>query len=134
MTDSPSPKTRRRGIVIVEDESTVSDSLKMVLELRGYETWVAGSGPTGLEMLRRHKPDLLVLDLVLPGMDGLSVLEKVREDEGLRRIPVVIVTVVTQDSNLADGFWQKAVGTAAFVTKPFDPFKVADKIDAILAE
>jgi CheY-like chemotaxis protein len=119
--------------VIVEDESTVSDSLKMVLDLRGYKTWVAGSGQAGLDMLRRFKPDLLVLDLVLPGMDGLSVLEKIREDDGLRKIPVVIITVVTQDSNLADGFWQQAMGTAAFVTKPFDPFKVADKIDAILA-
>jgi two-component system alkaline phosphatase synthesis response regulator PhoP len=129
-----SSKGRRRGIVIVEDESTVSDSLKMVLELRGYKTWVADTGPTGLDMLRRFKPDLLVLDLVLPGMDGLSVLEKIREDDRLRKIPVIIITVVTQDSNLPDGFWQKAVGTSAFVTKPFDPFKVADKIDAILAE
>lgn len=119
-------------IMIVDDETTVADSLKMVLEMRGFDTLAANDGRTGLRMIREHKPDLVVLDLVLPGLDGLSLLEEMKKDSECKSIPVIIVTVVTQGSELADGFWGTAVGVAAFITKPFDPFRVADRIESIL--
>jgi DNA-binding response OmpR family regulator len=118
---------------VVDDENTITETLRVVLDLRGYKTLTTDNGKTALELLHRHKPDLAIVDLVLPEVDGLEILSHMREDRQLSDIPVVIITVVTQGSDLADGFWRNAIQTEGFVTKPFDPFKLADKVDAILA-
>lgn len=120
-------------ILIVDDESTVTETLQVVLELRGYKILTTDNGKTALDLLFRHKPDLVILDLMLPEVDGLALLQRMRENKHLAKTPVIIITVVTQGSDLADGFWQNAVQTEGFVTKPFDPFKLADKADAVLA-
>jgi CheY-like chemotaxis protein len=120
-------------VLVVDDENTITETLRVVLDLRGYKTLTTDNGKTALELLHRHKPDLAIVDLVLPEVDGLEILKHMRDDPHLRDTPVVIITVVTQGSDLADGFWRNAIQTEGFVTKPFDPFKLADKVDAILA-
>jgi two-component system response regulator VanR len=120
-------------ILIVDDENTVAETLRVVLELRGYKVLTTDNGKTALDVLYRQKIDLAILDLMLPEVDGLAILRRMREDKHLADTPVIIITVVTQGSDLADGFWQNATQTEGFVTKPFDPFQLADKVDAILA-
>ena len=66
-------------------------------------------------------------------MDGLTILKRMKENNTLAKIPVIIVTVVTKDSDLADGFWRKIAGTEGFITKPFDPFELADRVDEIMS-
>lgn len=120
-------------ILVVDDENTVTETLKVVLELRGYNIITTDNGKTALDLLHRHKPELLILDLMLPEVDGLALLRHMREDRHIASTPVIIITVVTKGSELADGFWQNALQTEGFLTKPFDPFKLADKADAVLA-
>jgi DNA-binding response OmpR family regulator len=126
-------ETHRPKILVVDDENTITETLRVVLDLRGYKTLTTDNGKTALELLHRHRPDLAIIDLVLPDVDGLEILNQMRDDRRLSDTPVVIITVVTQGSDLADGFWRNAIQTEGFVTKPFDPFKLADKVDAILA-
>jgi CheY-like chemotaxis protein len=128
------PRERHKPkVLVVDDENTITETLRVVLDLRGYKTLTTDNGKTALELLHRHKPDLAVIDLVLPEVDGLEILQHMRDDPRLSDTAVVIITVVTQGSDLADGFWRNAIQTEGFVTKPFDPFKLADKVDAILA-
>lgn len=129
----PHREKHKPKILIVDDESTVTETLRVVLELRGYNILTTDNGKTALDLLYRHKPDLLILDLMLPEVDGMALLRRMREDKHMAKTAVIIITVVTQGSDLADGFWQNATQTDGFVTKPFDPFKLADKADAVLA-
>jgi DNA-binding response OmpR family regulator len=120
-------------VLVVDDENTIAETVQVVLELRGYKIYTAENGRTALDLLHRHRPDLAIIDLVLPEVDGLTLIGEMRRNRHLSKIPVIVITVVTQDSDLADGFWRNALETEGFVTKPFDPFKLADKVDAILA-
>lgn len=129
----PSKDRHKPKVLIVDDENTVTETLQVVLTMRGYNIFTADNGNTALDLLFRHKPDLVLLDLVLPGLDGLSILKRMRENNTLAKIPVIIVTVVTRDSDLADGFWRMVAGTEGFITKPFDPFEVADRVDTIIS-
>jgi len=129
----PHREKHKPRILIVDDENTVTETLKVVLELRGYNILTTDNGKTALDLLYRHKPDLAVIDLVLPEVDGLALIRRIREDKHLAATPLVVITVVTRGSDLADGFWQNAIQTEGFMTKPFDPFRLADKVDAILA-
>ena len=121
-----------RTVLIVEDDRSISDTVSTVLDIRGFNTLKTNNGKKALELIRKRKPDLVVLDLLLPGLDGLKVCEQIKSDPHLRKIPVLIITVVTKDTDLTDGFWK--VGTTAdeFITKPFDPFFLVDRIEALL--
>ena len=119
-------------ILIVDDEKTVIDTLSTVLDIRGFNILEANNGNKALELIRRHKPDLIVLDLMLPGINGLEICSRIKSDKHFANIPVLIITVVTKDSDLPDGFWCKGTGADDFVTKPFDPFSLADKVERLL--
>jgi signal transduction histidine kinase/DNA-binding response OmpR family regulator len=108
-----SPTTRGR-VLIVDDEPQVLDILCRLLEAEGYEAIRASSGAEGLRLARELQPDAITLDVVMPGMDGWSVLATLKNDPQTARIPVVMLSVV-DDRNL--GF---ALGAADFLTKPLD--------------
>ena len=113
-------------------KKTVIDTLSTVLDIRGFNILEANNGNKALELIRRHKPDMIVLDLMLPGINGLEICSRIKSDKHFANIPVLIITVVTKDSDLPDGFWCKGTGADDFVTKPFDPFSLADKVERLL--
>jgi len=83
---------------------------------------------------REAAPDLIVLDVLLPGVNGLDFCKQLKAKPLYRNIPVLMITVITRESDLADGFWKIGTGADDFVTKPFDPFDLADRIERLLTQ
>ncbi len=104
-------------ILCVEDEPGMQDLLRLILESAGYEVLVAGDGVEGLDMMRRHHPDLVLLDLMLPHMDGADVLLHKRRDPAIGDIPVIAVTALT--SPFDQIMWREHTEIKDYVTKPF---------------
>lgn len=119
----------RKRILIVEDNPTFQKMLKMRLESNGYETLLAQDGLMGLNVARKEKPDLIILDLMLPQMDGHKVCRLLKADLSVRRIPVVIFTSrdLDEDAELA-----KKSGADAFVVKTTRAEVMLDVINRLL--
>lgn len=132
---SESGKEKKKStILIVDDERSVVDTLSAVLSIRGFEVLEAYSGEMATRVLQEQpRPDLIVLDILLPGVNGLEWCQQLKADPELKQVPVLMMTVITKDSDVADGFWRIGTGADDFVTKPFDPFVLADRIERLLA-
>ncbi len=114
-------------ILIVEDNSNLVHGIRTSLELHGHEVAAAGTGPQGLEMARSLDPDLVILDLMLPELDGLWVLKTLRE-EG-REAPVLILTARGEEAEKVMGF---RLGADDYVTKPFSLLELLARVAALL--
>jgi len=126
-------KKNELTILIVDDERSIVDTLGAVLEIRGFQVREAYSGEMARKIVEeRGCPDLIVLDILLPGVNGLDLCRQFKSDPRMKDVPVLMITVITQDSELADGFWNIGTGADDFVTKPFDPFDMADRIEHLL--
>ena len=133
MSQAPEVK-KKPTILIVDDERSVVDTLSAVLSIRGFEVLEAYSGEKASQLLQEQaRPDLIVLDILLPGVNGLELCQQLKADPELKNVPVLMITVITKDSDVADGFWRIGTGADDFVTKPFDPFVLADRIERLLA-
>jgi two-component system, OmpR family, alkaline phosphatase synthesis response regulator PhoP len=114
-------------VLIVEDNNDLAFGLRNNLEIEGYAVSVASDGPAGLDAARRIRPDLIVLDLMLPGLDGYRVLRQVRE-VGLT-MPVLILTAKGEEADKVLGF---RLGADDYVTKPFGVLELMARIEALL--
>ena len=117
-------------ILVVEDDASIRTILEMVLRGAGYaHVTSAKRGDDGLEAIRRHHPDLVLLDIMLPGMDGLTVCRRVREMPGLADVRIVMLTARTQNEDIVRGL---QCGADDYVTKPFDRRVLLARIQAVL--
>lgn len=114
-------------VLIVEDNHDLAFGLRNNLEIEGYAVDVADDGPSGLAAARRNPPDLVVLDLMLPGMDGYRVLRQLRDD-GMT-MPVLILTARGEEADKVRGF---RFGADDYVTKPFGVLELLARIEALL--
>jgi DNA-binding response OmpR family regulator len=114
-------------ILIVEDNPDLAYGLRNNLEIEGYEVEVAETGPRGLERAREWSPDLLILDLMLPDLDGYGVLEAVREDG--RTMPVLMLTARGEEVDKVRGL---RLGADDYVTKPFGLMELLARVEALL--
>jgi DNA-binding response OmpR family regulator len=119
------PESRR--ILIVEDNEDLAFGLRTNLEVQGYEVDVAASGPDGLELARSLDPDLIVLDLMLPGLDGIEVLRGLRASGGT--MPVLILTAKGAEVDKVLGL---RLGADDYVTKPFGLMELMARVEALL--
>lgn len=104
-------------ILIVEDEPAIRELIRLTLQSAGYPAaYEAADGETGLQLARKHHPDLILLDLMLPGIDGLTVCRKLKADEETRNIPVIMLTAKSEESDVVLGL---EMGAGDYVTKPF---------------
>ena len=103
-------------VLVIEDEANILLSLRFVLEQAGYEVRTAASGREGLAELQRQRPDLLILDLMLPDVSGYELCQQVRADQELADIPVLVLTARAQQTERLKGI---EVGATEYVTKPF---------------
>jgi two-component system alkaline phosphatase synthesis response regulator PhoP len=117
------PKTK---ILVIDDEPGILNLVKAYLQPEGYEVFTAENGPAGLQAARSFKPDLLVLDIMLPGMDGIELLSR------LRRESDVYVILLTAKSEETDKIIGLSVGADDYVTKPFSPRELVARIKAAL--
>jgi len=116
----------RGSILVVDDEPTITEVVSRYLERAGYATHVAADGPDALRVAGEHRPDLVVLDLMLPGMDGLEVMRRLRERE---RVSVILLTAKGEHTDRIIGL---RLGADDYVVKPFSPAELVARVDAVL--
>jgi two-component system phosphate regulon response regulator PhoB len=116
-------------ILIVEDEPDITEVLSYNLRQAGFEVSTAGEGEEGLRLAGEKTPDLIVLDLMLPGMDGLELCRLLKQRDPLRRVPVVMLTAKAEEVDRIVGL---ELGADDYVTKPFSPRELVLRIKAIL--
>jgi DNA-binding response OmpR family regulator len=107
-----------RTVLVADDDPDIREVVALNLELSGYDVTVADNGGQAGELARELLPDAIVLDVMMPVHDGVSVLRQLKEDEATAAIPVILLTAKASDSDAWDG-WQ--AGAAYYMTKPFDP-------------
>jgi DNA-binding response OmpR family regulator len=119
----------KKKILVVDDEEELVSAMKIRLELAGYEVWSASDGQQALDTVRAKKPDLIILDLMLPKIDGFKVCRMLKFDEKYKSIPIMMLTARAQESDEKMG---KDVGADAYIMKPFDHKQVLAKIEELL--
>jgi len=121
----------KKKILVVEDEAELTGAIQIRLEQAGYEVLLAYDGQQALEKARGENPDLIVLDLMLPKIDGFKVCRMLKFDEKYKKIPVVMLTARAQEKDETLGY---EVGADAFITKPFKYQVLLSKIRELLGE
>ena len=116
-------------VLIADDEPNIVISLEFLMKREGHEVHVARDGPSALEAIRRERPALVLLDVMMPGMSGFEVCQAVRADESLAGVKIVMLSAKGRDTDLAKG---SALGADAYMTKPFSTRELADKVREML--
>lgn len=119
----------KKRILIVDDEEDILKVLKFRLEANNYEVLSASDGQEGLTKARTEKPDLMILDLMLPKLDGYKVCRMLKFDETYKTIPIIMFTARAQKEDEGLG---KEMGADAYITKPFEPEVLLEKIRELL--
>ena len=121
----------KKLILCIEDEAEMIALTRLVLEREGFEVLGAVGGKQGLEIMHREKPDLVLLDLMMPDMDGWEVYRQMKVDETLAAIPVIIVTARAQNIDKVLGLQVAKVDD--YITKPFGPKELLASVNRVLA-
>jgi DNA-binding response OmpR family regulator len=115
-------------VLVVPPAPTIAEIVSRYLERAGYRTQVAGDGAAALAAARAQRPDLVVLDLMLPGIDGLEVMRRLRDGDG-RRLAVILLTARGEESDRVIGL---RLGADDYIVKPFSPAELVARVDAVL--
>jgi DNA-binding response OmpR family regulator len=118
--------TLARTILVVDDEPTISQVVAGYLRRDGFHTVTAADGPSAVEAAHEHRPDLVVLDLMLPGFDGLQAMARMRQE---RHVPVILLTARGEESDRVVGL---KLGADDYVVKPFSPAELVARVHAVL--
>ncbi len=121
-----------KKIMVVDDEPDTVDLVKLVLETEGYEILVAYSGQEALDMIKVNRPDLVLLDIMMPQMDGWMVRKKIVGNEETKDIPVVMLTAKAQPIDKMIGL--HVVGVTDYITKPFGRKELINSVKRIVGE
>lgn len=117
-------------VLIVDDEEEIVEMVRFSLTRHGYKVLAAGDGTAAIDILKNEKPDLLILDVMLPGVDGYTLQLQISQDEELQKIPVIVLTAYHSVEGLFDKFLQ----VKNFIAKPFDPEFLAEKVKEVLEQ
>lgn len=120
---------RKTTLLVIEDDPDIVELLRYNLEREGFRVLIATDGEHGLADAARHQPDLLLLDLMLPGLDGLEVCRRLRAQEGTRGIPVLVLTAKSEEADVVIGL---EMGADDYLTKPFSPRELIARVRALL--
>jgi two-component system phosphate regulon response regulator PhoB len=121
--------TKREKIVVIEDEADILEVLQYNLKREGYTVIASRDGEEGLDSVRRENPDLVLLDLMLPGLDGLEVCKRLQADPVTANVPVIMVTAKGEETDVVSGL---QIGADDYVTKPFSPKELLARVKAVL--
>jgi DNA-binding response OmpR family regulator len=118
------------SVLVVDDDPDVCDLVTYKLEQSGFEVRRASDGDAALREVAKRIPDLVLLDIMMPGISGLEVLERLRSDEATAVIPVVMLTAKAQENDVERGF---QLGADDYVVKPFSPRELVRRVTAVLS-
>ncbi|MDP3536769.1 response regulator [Halomonas sp. M1] len=118
-------------VLVVDDEPNIVLSLEFLMEQAGFEVVTAEDGEQALEQVNSASPDLLLLDISLPGMSGFDVLERLRGQEATAQLPIIMLTAHGRDVEREKGM---ALGADDYITKPFSTQSLVEKVKALLTE
>ncbi|HML25043.1 MAG TPA: response regulator [Aggregatilinea sp.] len=127
-----SEKAEAITVVCIEDEPEMIDLVKLILSRQGFNVLGAGSGREGLALVAEKRPDLVLLDLMMPDMDGWEVYQQMRADEHMKSIPVIVVTAKAQSIDKVLGLHIAKVND--YITKPFGPSELLSSVVRVLKE
>jgi two-component system, OmpR family, alkaline phosphatase synthesis response regulator PhoP len=119
----------KERILVVDDEEDILELISYNLVRDGYQVMTAASGEVALAKARQEQPDLILLDLMLPGMDGLDVYRELRKKDATNQIPIIMVTAKTEDTDIITGL---ELGSDDYITKPFSPRVLSARVKAVL--
>lgn len=119
-------------ILCIEDEPDMIDLIRLILRRKGYEILGANSGPEALALLERERVDLILLDLMMPEMDGWEVYQRLRANDKTADIPVIVVTAKSQNIDRVLGLHIAKVDD--YITKPFTPQELIQAVERVLGE
>lgn len=120
-----------KRLAYIEDEAEMIDLVRLILGRRGYTVLGANGGHEGLELVRKELPDLVLLDLMMPDMDGWDVYHQIKSEELTRDIPVIVITAKAQDIDKILGL--RVAKVEDYISKPFSPQELIDRIDKVLS-
>jgi len=116
-------------IVVIEDEPDIQEVIEFNLSREGFSVVTASNGEEGVQRVVREAPDLVLLDLLLPGLDGIEVCRKLKMDPVTRQVPIIMVTAKGEESDVVLGL---GVGADDYITKPFSPKELVARVRAVL--
>lgn len=119
----------KQTILVVDDEKDLLDLIEYNLKKEGFKVLKAENGEKGIEVAKEHKPDLVLLDIMMPKMDGLEAVEIMRKDDALKRIPIIFLTARSDEKTEIEGLDK---GGDDFITKPISTTKLVSRIKAVL--
>lgn len=125
-------ETISKTILCVEDEPEMIDLIQLILSRKGYNVKGATGGVEGIKLIRELHPDLVLLDLMMPDMDGWEVYQQMKSDQTLRDIPVIVVTAKAQNIDKVLGLHIAKVDD--YIAKPFSPQELMDSVDQVLSK
>jgi len=118
-----------KEILIVDDEPNVVVPIQFLMEQQGYRVMIAERGEDALDLIYQYKPDLVLLDIMLPGIDGYEVCEIVRLNPNFRKVKIIFLTAKGREEEIAKGL---ALGADAYITKPFSNTELVAKVKELL--
>jgi DNA-binding response OmpR family regulator len=121
-----------KRVIYIEDEPEMIDLVRLILSKKGYEVHGANGGREGLELVTREQPDLVLLDLMMPDIDGWDVYQQMKAEETTRDIPVIIITAKAQSIDRVLGLHIAKVDD--YISKPFSPQELLDRVERVMAE
>jgi CheY-like chemotaxis protein len=121
--------TNGASVLIIDDDATSREALLEILQEEGYEVLTASGGEEGVEAARRHRPDLLLLDMMMPGIDGVEVIRQIRSEPELQRVRIIALTGDVTRARLQNVF---DAGADRFVAKPFRIPELLDSVRTVL--
>jgi DNA-binding response OmpR family regulator len=117
-------------ILVIEDEPQMIDLIRLILETRGYQVVAAQGGEEGLDLMRVERPDLILLDIMMPEMDGGDVYHHMQQEPELSQIPVIVVTAKAAPIDRV--LWMNVAQVDDYVTKPFGPDDLLNSVERVL--
>lgn len=120
---------QKTKLVLIEDEEDIAALIKLHAEVAGFKIACASDGLNGFELLLKEKPDLLILDIMLPGQNGLDVCRRMKSHSELRHIPIIMISAKSEETDVVLGL---ELGASDYVTKPFSPRVLLSRIKAVL--
>jgi DNA-binding response OmpR family regulator len=123
--------SKAKRILLIDDHQTVFKLLEAIVRIKGYKLLYADCGQQGIVMAREEQPDLILLDVMMPDLDGFKVCQYLKDNEETKQIPIMFLTARGAEDDLATG---RQAGADGFMTKPFQTMDVLNQVEKMLSE